>query len=124
MPIVHKSDAPVFRMPGLEVVGLASPRRGAAETCVWRLALEPGTPGVPHRVTREEIFVALRGSAVAKLGQGEQTLLAGDALVVPADTEFSLANPGGETFEAVVAFPVGGQAVTSANAPFTPPWAE
>src|SRR5689334_17164127 len=124
MPIVRKSDAPVFRLPGLSVVGLASPRRGAAETCVWQLALEPGAPGVPHRVTREEIFVAVRGSAVATLNRAEQTLLAGDALVVPANTEFSLANPGGETFEAVVAFPVGGQAVSGEDAPFTPPWAE
>ncbi|HMJ51271.1 MAG TPA: cupin domain-containing protein [Polyangiaceae bacterium] len=124
MVIVRKSDAPVFRLPGLEVVGFASPRRGAAETCVWRLELEPGTPGVPHRVTREEIFVALRGSAVAKVDRAEQTLGAGDALVVPADTEFSLANPGSEPFEAVVAFPVGGQAITGDDAPFTPPWAQ
>ncbi|HMI87012.1 MAG TPA: cupin domain-containing protein [Polyangiaceae bacterium] len=124
MPIVRKSDAPVFRLPGLEVVGLASPRRGAAETCVWRLALEPGTPGVPHRVTREEIFVALRGSAVASVGQNEQTIAAGDTLVVPADTEFSLANRGDEPFEAMVAFPVGGKAVTGSDAPFTPPWAQ
>src|SRR6187549_3908723 len=98
MPIVRKSEAPVFRLPGLEVLGLASPRRGAAETCVWRLSLAPGAPGVPHRVTREEIFVALHGSAVATIGPIEQTLSAGDALVVPADTEFSLANPHGETF--------------------------
>jgi mannose-6-phosphate isomerase-like protein (cupin superfamily) len=124
MPIVRKSDAPVFRLPGLEVTGLASPRRGAAETCVWRLALDPGAPGVPHRVTREEIFVALSGSAVAKMGESEQTLRAGDALVVPPDTEFSLANRGGEPFEAVVAFPVGGEAVTGDDAPFTPPWAQ
>jgi len=124
MPIVRKSDAPVFRLPGLQVVGLASPCRGAAETCMWRLALEPGAPGVPHRVTREEIFVALRGTAVATIDRSEQTLSAGDTLVVPANTEFSLANPGGEPFEAMVALPVGGQAITGQDAPFTPPWAQ
>jgi quercetin dioxygenase-like cupin family protein len=124
MTIVRKADAPVFRLPGLCVTGLASPSRGAAETCAWHLALEPGTGGVTHRVTREEIFVALRGSAVARVGRNEQTLRAGDALVVPRDTEFSLANPSEESFEAIVALPVGGQAITESNAPFTPPWAE
>jgi mannose-6-phosphate isomerase-like protein (cupin superfamily) len=124
MTIVRKADAPVFRLPGLCVTGLASPSRGAAETCTWHLALEPGTGGVPHRVTREEIFVALRGSAVALVDRKEQTLRAGDALVVPPDTEFSLANPSGEPFEAIVAFPVEGKAVSGSEGPFTPPWAE
>jgi quercetin dioxygenase-like cupin family protein len=124
MNIVRKADAPVFHLPGLCVTGLASPSRGAAETCAWHIAIAPGTGGVPHRVTREEIFVALRGTAVARVDQHEQTLRAGDALVVPRDTEFSLANPGGESFEAIVAFPVGGKAITGSDAPFTPPWAE
>src|SRR4051812_11464337 len=119
MTIVRKADAPVFRLPGLCVTGLASPSRGAAETCAWHLALEPGTSGVPHRMTREEIFVAVRGSAIARIGQNEQTLRAGDALVVPRETEFSLANPSGESFEAIVALPVGGQAITESDAPFT-----
>ena len=124
MNIVRKTEAPVFRLPGLCVTGLASPKRGAAETCAWHLALEPGAGGVPHRVTREEIFVAVRGSAVARIGEKEQTLRAGDALVVPRDTDFSLANPSAEAFEAIVAFPVGGQAKCGNDAPFTPPWAE
>jgi quercetin dioxygenase-like cupin family protein len=124
MNIVRKADAPVFRLPGLCVTGLASPSRGAAETCAWHLTLEPGTGGVAHRVTREEIFVAVRGSAVARVDQNEQIVRAGDALVVPRDTEFSLANPSGESFEAIVALPVGGQAVNGNDAPFTPPWAQ
>lgn len=123
MAIVRKADAPVFHLPGLTVVGLASPRRGAKETCVWQIELAPGTPGVPHRVTREEVFVAVAGTATATLGGEEHRLGPGDALLVPRDTLFALSNPSDSPFEAVVSFPVGGQAITK-DGLLTPPWAE
>jgi quercetin dioxygenase-like cupin family protein len=123
MPIIRKSEAPRFSLAGLKVTGLASPQRGARETCLWRIVLAPGSPGVPHSVTREETFLVLSGQGVVTLAGQEHHLGPGDALVVPPLTEFSLANPSPEPLEAVVAFPVGGQAVTGEGA-FTPPWAE
>jgi mannose-6-phosphate isomerase-like protein (cupin superfamily) len=123
MPIIRKSEAPTFQTPGVTVTGLASPRRGASENCVWRIVIGPATPGLPHSVTREETFVALSGSAVATLDGVEHPLGPGDALIVPPRTVFSLANPSGEPFEAVVALPIGGKAITDGD-PFTPPWAE
>jgi quercetin dioxygenase-like cupin family protein len=123
MRIVRKAEAPVFNVPGLTVTGLASPSRGAAETCVWRIAVAPGTPGFPHAVTREEIFVGLSGRAVVTVAGKEHALGAGDAIIVPKDTVFALANTSNEPFEAMVALPVGGKAVAD-GPPFTPPWAE
>lgn len=123
MPIIRDSDAPRFQLPGLTVSGLASPRRGAAETCVWRIQLAPGAPAVPHSCTREEVFVATAGRAEVTLDGVTSELCAGDALIVPSGVRFALGNPTGEPFEAVVTLPVGGQAVT-AEATFTPPWAE
>lgn len=123
MNLIRSAEAPVFTLPGLTVTGLASPRRGATETCVWRVQLAPGTAGVPHQVTREEIFVGVKGGAVVSLDGIERALGPGDAVIVPPHTPFSLANRSSEPFEAVVSFPVGGKAVTNAE-PFTPPWAE
>jgi quercetin dioxygenase-like cupin family protein len=123
MPIIRNDDCPRFQLPGLTVHGLASPRRGAAETCVWRLRLDPGAPAFPHSVTREEIFVAIAGTARATLDGIAHDLHPGDALLVPAGVTFALGNPSAEPFEAVVTLPVGGQAVTG-DGTFTPPWAE
>lgn len=123
MNLIRKAEAPVFTRPGLKVTGLASPKRGATENCVWRISLAPSTAGVPHAVTREEIFVGIGGQAVVTVDGVEQVLGAGDAVIVPPGTLFSLANPHAEPFEAVVTFPVGGQAVMDAKT-FTPPWAE
>jgi quercetin dioxygenase-like cupin family protein len=121
--VIERHDAPVFKVPGLVVTGLASPSRGARETSVWSLVLEPGAPSVPHAVSREEIFVVISGHAELTTGGAEARRLGPcDALIVPKDTEFALANPHEAPFEAVVAFPVGGVAITP-DGRFTPPWA-
>lgn len=122
MPIVKSSTAPTFHLPGLDVVGLASPSRGACETCVWRIALPPGTPGTSHIVDREEIFVALSGEARLELGGTETVFASGDALVIPVGEPFSLSNTGTEPFTALALQPVGGKAVPPGGEPFSPSW--
>jgi mannose-6-phosphate isomerase-like protein (cupin superfamily) len=123
MTLITASAAPVFDLPGVRFIGLASPSRGSRENAVWRVTLQPGTPPQPHRLTREEIFVALSGSAEATIAGVSRCVEAGSALVVPRDTEFALANPGTRPFEAVVVLPVGGEALIGDAAPFVPPWA-
>jgi mannose-6-phosphate isomerase-like protein (cupin superfamily) len=122
MSIIRASAAPVFETPGLEVLGLAAPSRGSAESCVWRLTLAPGTPGTPHSIDREEIFVVLSGEARVEIDGEDAPLAAGDALVVPAGRSFSLSNPGAEPFVAMAVMPVGGRAVMPDGACFSPPW--
>src|SRR4051794_41261617 len=112
MPLIAAADAPTYELPGVRFTGLAAPSRGASENSVWVIAVEPGAPGAPHSVTREEIFVATHGRAELTLGGVTRALQAGDAAVVPAHAQFNLANPHDEPFQAVVVLPVGGQAVT------------
>jgi len=52
----------------------------------------------------------------------EHRLNSGDSLIVPAFTEFSLANPNSDAFEAIAVLPVGGRAILEDGAPFAPPW--
>jgi mannose-6-phosphate isomerase-like protein (cupin superfamily) len=123
MSCIAPEDAVVFNLPGIAFAGLAAPSRGARETSAWRLRIEPGTPATPHRLTREEILVATAGRARASIAGTEHDLVAGGAVIVPAETEFALSNPHAEPFEAVAILPVGGQARIGDEAPFTPPWA-
>jgi quercetin dioxygenase-like cupin family protein len=124
MPVIPAANAPSFTMPGLAVTGLAAPSRGATETSVWRLTLASGAAGSEHTLDREEIFVVLAGRAVATIDGDEHHLRPGDALVVPPHRPFSLANPHGESFEAVAALPVGGRVHIPGSHPFVPPWAK
>ena len=86
------------------------------------MALDPGTPPKPHQLSREEILIATAGSATASLDGGEIQLNAGDALIVPAFTDFSLSNPNETAFEAIAVLPVGARAMIEGGDPFLPPW--
>jgi len=90
VPHITKDAAPTFTIPGLTVTGLAAPSRGATETSVWTLEIAPETPGTPHSVDREEVFVALAGRAAVELAGRELALEAGDALIVPAGETFAI----------------------------------
>ena len=122
MTLVSSTTAPRFDLDGTHVIGLASPSRGAAETSVWRLTLDPGASSPEHTLDREEVFVALAGTARAVIDGRVTDVCAGDALIVPPAVPFTIANPGPEAFEAVTCLPVGGTA-TVAGEPMTPPWA-
>ena len=123
MPIVSVSDAPKFELPNVTFTGLASPQRGSKENSVWRLALAPKAPGLPHQLTREDTIIVLSGTAIAEIGKERHRLSVGDAIIVPAMTDFSLSNDSAEPFEAIAVLPVGGQAIIGNDAPFVPPWA-
>ena len=103
---------------------LAAPSTGSREASVWRVELSPGGEPVPHELTREEILVVLGGTARASLGGVVEEVAAGGAIVVPANTPFSLAAAGSEPLVALAYLPVGGQAKMDGVEPFTPPWAQ
>lgn len=123
MPLLTRLDAPTFNLPGIRFTTLSSPSRGARENAVWEVTVEPGVAGSPHRLTREETFVALEGSAIVEVDGQRHELAAGSALVVEPGQTLSLANAGPQAFRALAVFPVGGQAVMGDGPAFTPPWA-
>ncbi|MBI3791093.1 MAG: cupin domain-containing protein [Gemmatimonadetes bacterium] len=123
MPTIPAASAPRFALPGAQFTGLAAPSRGATETAAWIVEVAPHAPGAPHQVTREEVFVAIEGAAEFTIAGERHAVSAGGAVVVPALTDFSLANPHAQPFRAVVAFPVGGEALLPSGERFTPPWA-
>jgi mannose-6-phosphate isomerase-like protein (cupin superfamily) len=73
-------------------------------------------------MSREEIFVALAGRAVATLGRDVHKLEPGDALIVPPNQMFSLANEGEEEFVAVAVAPANVLACLPGGHCFQPPW--
>ncbi len=123
MPLLHPADHRSFDVAGTTFTSLAAPSRGASENAAWRLHVVPGTVGTPHRVTREEIVIALSGRAQATVNGEVLEIENGGALVVPASSTFALGNPYDASFEAIAIYPVGGEVVVGDAAPFTPPWA-
>jgi quercetin dioxygenase-like cupin family protein len=124
MPLLSRSEAPTFRLPGVCFTTLSAPSRGARENAVWEVTVDAGVAGSPHRLTREETFVVLEGRAVAEVDGQRHELTAGSTLVVEAGRTLSLSNAGLQAFRALAVYPVGGQVVIGDRPAFTPPWAE
>jgi quercetin dioxygenase-like cupin family protein len=124
MAVIPAPSAPTHELGGARFTSLATPSRGSSDTSVWLVEIAPGTPGTPHRLTREEVFVVLSGRARVSLAGEVSVAATGDAIVVPPGLPFALAADGDEPLRALCCLPVGGQGQLAGGAPFTPPWAE
>jgi quercetin dioxygenase-like cupin family protein len=122
MPSIDNSDAPSFEMAGVTFTGVAAPSRGTSETSIWRARIVPGTPGLLHHMTREEIIIGTDGEGRVRIGDDTHIIRAGDAFAVPAFTEFTLECNGESAFEAMVVLPVGGRGVIGTQPAFRPLW--
>jgi mannose-6-phosphate isomerase-like protein (cupin superfamily) len=123
MAVIPAPATPTHELGGARFTSLATPSRGSTDTSVWMVDIAPGTEGVPHRLTREEVFVVLAGRAEVRLGDTVSHADVGDAIVVPPGVPFALAPAGEEALRAVCCLPVGGQGQLAGGEPFTPPWA-
>lgn len=123
MPIITSPPEATHDLGGTRFTSLATPTTGTAQTSVWIVEIEPGTPAAPHSLTHEEVFVVLEGTAVVALAGRTGIAEPGDAIVVPPDTTFEVSNGGVSSLRMICCLPVGGQAVVGTER-FTPPWAQ
>jgi mannose-6-phosphate isomerase-like protein (cupin superfamily) len=124
MAVIPAPVAPTHHLGGASFTSLATPSRGSTDTCVWQVEIRPGVPATPHRLTREEVFVILSGSAHVRIDGESATAEVGDVVVVPAAVDFEIVAGGAEPLRALCCLPVGGQARLADGEPFTPPWAQ
>ena len=125
MELISRQSAPAYAAGGTTVTGYAAPSRGSTQVSLWRIELKPGSSSPLHEIDVEEVFLGLEGRAVAIVDGGESTVTAGDCLVVPARTPFTLTAGPETSFKAVVCMPAGGRATVLPDGPtFVPPWAE
>jgi mannose-6-phosphate isomerase-like protein (cupin superfamily) len=125
MKLITRQAAPPFTVGGTTITGYAAPSRGATEVSLWRIELSPGSSSPLHQMDVEEVFLVLDGEAVAVVDQTRSTIGAGDCLVLPARTPFTLTVGDTQPFLAVACMTAGGQATMLPDgATFVPPWAE
>jgi mannose-6-phosphate isomerase-like protein (cupin superfamily) len=124
MFVIAGAEAPRFGLPGIEFTGLASPSRGSADVCTWRITVEAGLRSPEaHVLDRDEIFIVAAGTI--QLTPDAPLLHAGDAAVVPAGAPIQLVNPGDEPAEVYVVIRAGFSATMADGSVIgTPPWAQ
>jgi mannose-6-phosphate isomerase-like protein (cupin superfamily) len=122
MTVIRASEAPRFELPGTEFTGLASPSRGSADLCTWRLSVAPSraTPD-PHELDQDEVFMLISGSV--RITPGGEELGPGDAQIVPAGSPIQLVNTGDTPAELYVAIRAGFVGTMADGTTVSPPWA-
>jgi mannose-6-phosphate isomerase-like protein (cupin superfamily) len=126
MPVVRVKDAPTFDLDGFRFHGLTAPSRGATELCTWRLSVAAGAESEAHHIDHEEVFIVLDGSINIVMTSGEEAELhAGDAISIPARTQFRLKNISQQNAQLVVCLPAGSRGTMADGREVgTPPWAQ
>ena len=125
MKLISRQAAPPFTAGGTTITGYAAPSRGATEVSLWRIELAPGSSSPLHQMDVEEVFLVVDGEAVAVVDETRATIGAGDCLIVPARTPFTLTTGDKGPFLAVACMTAGGRATMLLDgATFVPPWAE
>lgn len=122
MPVVRPADAALFETHGSRFLSFVRPSQGSSQLCAWRLTVPADVEGVAHRPTREEVLLVLDGELRVTLDGIYSVLHPGDALLVPADSEFRV-DAGPEGASAWVTTTPGLEAVTADGARLRPPWA-
>jgi quercetin dioxygenase-like cupin family protein len=122
MPVMKEHDAVAHRLHGAVFHSYAAPARGSVELCAWRLEVQPGVTGVPHRVSREEVFLVLAGAITVTLDGVATDLTPGDVALVPAGSEVAVDNRGADPARVWVTTSAGLEATTADGTVMRPPW--
>jgi quercetin dioxygenase-like cupin family protein len=124
MTVIRSTDAPRFELPGVHFTALASPERGSAQLCLWRITVAPGhTSTEPHYLDHDEVFLVTNGQG--RFTPSGPAVGSGDVAVLPAGTPIAVTNLTDDPLDVVVAIRSGFAVVTADGAEIAgpPPWA-
>jgi quercetin dioxygenase-like cupin family protein len=122
MPIYSAADAEPFEAHGSRFDSFVRTARGACALCAWRLEVAPGSRGVAHRPSHEEVILVLRGEIEITLDRDTTTVSTGDVVHVTAGSELSVSGgPDGATAWVTT---TAGLTATLGTETMAPPWAQ
>ncbi len=110
-------------MPGGNFgAAIATQSREATAVSVIRQRQMPGGANPLHSHDREEVMVVLAGSVTVTVAGQQQSVGAGDAVIVPAQTPHAVTNAGSEPADWLLVAPAGVRFFHANGDEATPPW--
>ena len=110
-----------FQLHGSTFTSYVAPASGSTELCAWRLDVAPGSIGVPHRVSREEVVLVTAGELEVDIDGSVRSVATGEVVLVPAGVWFAVSG-GPDGASAWVTTSVGLTATLRDGETITPPW--
>lgn len=111
-----------FSNNGNQLMGIATHSLGAKEFEVWRTHVAPGSSTPLHRHGSEEVFVFLRGSGVAQIGDERFEFSAPATVIAPAGIPHQFFNTSAVETDAIVIVGAGSKIYNAAGEEMHLPW--
>ncbi|WP_018179147.1 cupin domain-containing protein [Jongsikchunia kroppenstedtii] len=125
MPHLTAGSAREFEVHGVAFRSFAATATGAAELGAWCAEFSPGTPGVPHRMSQEEVLFVVDGELDVEIDAERFVAAAGDAILVPVGALFRISNAADRPARAWVTTTLGMAAtIEQSGERMAPPWAQ
>jgi mannose-6-phosphate isomerase-like protein (cupin superfamily) len=124
MPIIRSAEATAHDLHGATFTAYANSKTGATELCAWRTRVPAGQPGLPHRISKEEIFIVTTGTARVTIDGEPLDAQPGDVVVAPAGSLISIEVLGDKDSIIWVTTSLGLTARLPDGSEIAPPWAQ
>lgn len=125
MTLLSSQHPRTYAMHGVTFTSYASTLSGAKELAGWCADFPPGTAGMPHSMSHEELLFILSGRLRIQIDQDVFEAHAGDTVLVPAGATFTLNNNSDAPASAWVVTAIGMTAtLTKDGTQLAPAWAQ
>ena len=124
MPVIRSTEGTEHDVHGATFTAYANSRTGASELCAWSTRIPAGQPGVPHRVSKEELLLVTSGTPRLTVDGAAVDANPGDVIVVPADSMLTVEGAADQDSTMWVTTSHGLTAKLPDGSDFAPPWAQ
>ena len=124
MPVIRSTEGVAHALHGTTFTAYANSTTGTAELCAWSTHIPAGQPAVPHRISREEVFLVTAGHARFTIDDESVQAQSGDVVVAPAGSLLSIEAIGDQDLTIWVTTSLGLTAKLADGSEFAPPWAQ
>ena len=124
MPVIRSTEGTAHDVHGVTFTAYANSKTGAAELCAWSTRITAGQPGLPHRISREELFLVTSGTPRFTIDDESVDARTGDVVVAPADSMLMIEGLGDQDSTIWVTTSLGLTAKMPDGSGFAPPWAQ
>jgi len=124
MPVIRSAEGTAHDVEGTTFTAYANSQTGTAELCAWSTTVPAGQPGLPHHVSKEEIFLITSGTPRYTIDEETVDAQPGDVVVVPAGSLLTIEARGDQDSTIWVTTSLGMTVKLPDGTEFPPPWAQ
>jgi mannose-6-phosphate isomerase-like protein (cupin superfamily) len=124
MPVIRSTEGVEHKVHGVHFTAYANSKTGTSELCAWSTRIPAAQPGVPHRVSKEELLLITSGTPHVTIDDETTAVAPGDVIVVPTGSMLTIEGAPDQDSTMWVTTTRGLIAKLPDGSDLAPPWAQ